>query len=147
VQSACNMNQMQMKSLCRCLHAKRGSSIFSTEMKITQTLWLEYVEPTTGVYNKISWSYKSAAKVIRLCLVTLFKSAEFRCDHMDITISIDHGKVHYWATLNVIPGWHLEDGSWGKESHTFTLANARCKKDNTNIIRNTFGTLLNTEMK
>ena len=29
----------------------------------------------------------------------------------------------------------------------FTLANARCKKDNTDIIRNTFGTLLNTDLK
>jgi hypothetical protein len=147
VQSACNMNQMQMKSLCRCLCAETGSSIFSTEMKITQTLGLEYVKPTTGVYNKIPWSYKSTAKVIHLCLVTLFKSPKFRCDHIDITISIDHGKVHSQATLNVIPRWQLEDGSWGEESHVFTLANARCKKDNTNIIRNTFGTLLNTELK
>jgi hypothetical protein len=49
--------------------------------------------------------------------------------------------------LNVIPCWQLEDGSWGKESHVFALANAQCKKDNTNIIRNTFGTLLNTKLK
>jgi hypothetical protein len=143
----CNMNQMQMKSLCCCLRAETGSSIFSTEMKITQTLGLEYVEPTTGVYNKIPLSYKSTAKVIRLCHVTLFKSPDFRCDHMDITISIDHGKGHSWATLNVIPRWQLEDGRWGEESHVFTLANARCKKDNANIIRNTFRTLLKTELK
>jgi hypothetical protein len=103
VQPACNMNQMQMKSLRRCLRAETGSSIFSTEMKITQTLGLKYVEPTTGVYNKIPWSYKSTAKVIRLCLVTLFNSPKFRCDHIDITISIDHGKGHSRATLNVIP--------------------------------------------
>jgi hypothetical protein len=50
VQSACNMNQTQIKSLRRCLRAETGSSIFSTEQKITQTLGLEYVEPTTGVY-------------------------------------------------------------------------------------------------
>jgi hypothetical protein len=47
----------------------------------------------------------------------------------------------------VIPWWQLEDGSWGEESHLFTLANARCKKDNTNIIRNTFGTILDTKLK
>jgi hypothetical protein len=69
VQPACNMNQMQMKSLRCCLRAETGSWIISTEMKITQTLGLEYVQPMTGVYNKIPWSYKSTAKVIRLCLV------------------------------------------------------------------------------
>jgi hypothetical protein len=123
VQLACNMNQTQMKSLRQCLCAETGSLIFSTELKITQTLGLEYVEPTTGVYNKIPWSYKSTAKVIRLCLVTLFKSAAFRCDKIDITISIDHGKGHFRATLNVILRWQVEDGSWDKESHVFTLAN------------------------
>ena len=137
VQSACNMNQMQMKSLRRCLCAETGLSIFSTEHQISQTLGLQFVEPTTWVYNKIPWSYKSTAEVIRLCLVTLFKSAEFRCDKIDITISIDHGKGHSRATLNVIPRWQVKDGSWGEESHVFTLANARCKKDNTDIIRNT----------
>jgi hypothetical protein len=80
--------------------------------------------------------------------VTLFKSAKFCCDHINRTISIDHGKEgHSQATLNVIPRWQLEDGSWDDESHIFTLVNARCKKDNTDIIRNTLGTLLNTELK
>jgi hypothetical protein len=102
VQPACNMNQMQMKSLRCCLCAETGSSIFGTEMKITQTLGLEYCQPTAGVCNNTSWSYKSTPNVIQLCLVTLFKSAEFRCDHIDITISIDYGKGHSWATLNVI---------------------------------------------
>jgi hypothetical protein len=128
VQSVCNMNQMQMKSIRRCLCAETGSSIFSTEMKIAQNLGLEYVEPTTGVYNKIPWSYRSTAKVIRLCLVTLFKSPEFRCDHINITISIDHGKGHSRATLNMIPCWQLEDGSWGEESHVFTPCECPAQK-------------------
>jgi hypothetical protein len=147
VQSTCNINQTQMKQLRRCLRSETGSTVFSTEVKITQTLGLEYVEPVIGYYKKIPWSYKSTAEVVRLCLKTLFKSAEFRCDKIDLTISIDHGKGHSRATLNVIPRWQLEDGSWCEDSHIFTLANARCKKDNTDIIRNTFGTLLNTELK
>jgi hypothetical protein len=96
---------------------------------------------------RLRYTTKSTAKVIRLCLVTLFKSPEFRYDHINITISIDHGKGHSWATLHVIPRWQLENESWGEESHVFTLANARCIIDNTDIIRNTFGTLLNTELK
>jgi hypothetical protein len=144
VQLACNMNQTNRP----CLRAETGSSIFNTKLKITQTLGLEYVEPATGVYNKIPWSYKSTAKVICLCLATLFKkSAKFRCDKIDITISIDHCKDHSCATFNVIPCWQVEDGSWDKESHVFTLGNTRCKKDNTDIIRNTSGTLLNTKLK
>jgi hypothetical protein len=147
VQSSCNMNQTQMKELRRCLRAEIGSAVFSTEAKITQTLGLEYVEPVIGVYKKIPWSYKSTAEVVRLCLKTLFKSASFRCDKIDLTISIDHGKGHSRATLNVLPRWQLEDGSWCEDSHIFTLANARCKKDNPDIIRNMFGSLLNAELK
>jgi hypothetical protein len=44
VQLACNMNPIQMKSLRCSLCAETGSSIFSTEMKINQTLGLEYCE-------------------------------------------------------------------------------------------------------
>ena len=103
VQSSCNMNQTQMKQLRCCLRAEIGSSVFSTEAKITQTLGLEYVEPVIGVYKKIPWSYKSTAEVVRLCLNTLFKSDGFCCDKIDLTISIDHGKGYSRATLNVIP--------------------------------------------
>jgi hypothetical protein len=40
VQSACNINQTQMKQLRCCLHAEIGSTVFSTEVKITQVLGL-----------------------------------------------------------------------------------------------------------
>jgi hypothetical protein len=40
VKLVCNMKQMRMKSIHCCLCAETGSSIFSTEMKITQTLGL-----------------------------------------------------------------------------------------------------------
>ena len=92
MQLTCHMNQMQMKQLCCCLRAELRSSIFSTEMKITQKLGLEYVEPQTGVYKKIPWSYKSIAEVICLCVRTLLKSDEFCCDRINLTISINHGK-------------------------------------------------------
>jgi hypothetical protein len=117
-------------------------------MKIAQTLGLEYIMPMMGVYNKILWSYKSTAEAICLCLSTLFMRAEFCCNYINITISINHGKGHSWATLNVIPHWQLASGSWGEKYQVFTLVNARCKKDiTTNIIGNTFGTLLNTKLK
>jgi hypothetical protein len=92
VQSACNINQTQMKQLRHCLCAEIGSTVFSTEKKITQTLGLEYVEPVIGEYKKIPWSYKSTADVVLLCVKTLMKSAKFRCDKINQTISMDHGK-------------------------------------------------------
>jgi hypothetical protein len=41
VQLTCNMNQMQMKSLRQYLHAETGWLVFSTELKITQTVFVK----------------------------------------------------------------------------------------------------------
>ena len=62
IQSTCNMNKLQMRQHCGCLKAELGSSVFSSEFKITQVLGVKHVQPTTGTYKhgkeKINWSYK-----------------------------------------------------------------------------------------
>ncbi len=51
IQSTCNMNKSQMRQLRGCLKAELGSTVFSSEFKITHVLGVEHVEPTTGTYK------------------------------------------------------------------------------------------------
>jgi hypothetical protein len=53
------------------------------------------------------------------------------------------------VTCNFItPTRSLEnDGEWQEEEYACPIGNARCRKDNVEIIMNTFGTLLNEELK
>jgi hypothetical protein len=40
-----------------------------------------------------------------------------------------------------------EGGEWHEDEYACTVGNARCRKDNADIIANTFGTLLNDDLK
>ncbi len=102
IQSMCNMNKSQMKQLRSCLKSELGSSVFSTEYKVNQVLGLEHIEPTSGTYKygkeNIDWSYKPVKQVLELWL----KSSEKEYDHLDIVVTIDHGKGHSRITCNFI---------------------------------------------
>jgi hypothetical protein len=152
IQSMCNMNKSQMRQLRRCFKAELGSSMFSTEYKITQVLGLEHVEPITGSYKygkeKIDWSYKPVKQVLELWLKSRIKGPKgYQCDHLDVVVSIDHGKGHSRITCNFISRVQLESGEWHEDEYACTVGNARCRKDNADIIANTFGTLLNDDLK
>jgi hypothetical protein len=153
VQSMCNMNKSQMKELRSCLKAELGSTVFSTEYKITQLIGLEHVEPKTGSYKygkeKIDWSYKPIKQVLELWLQSRTEAPNgFQCDHLDIVVTLDHGKGHSRVTCNFITRQQsTETEEWTEEEHACTLGNARCKKDNAKIIMNTFGTMLNDDLK
>ena len=55
---------------------------------------------------------------------------------------------HSCTTANFIPRRKEKDSGELKESEwSFTIANARYKKDNTEIIKNTYGELLNNDLK
>jgi hypothetical protein len=148
IQSMCNMNKSQMKQLRSCLKSELGSSVFCTEYKVNQVLGLEHVEPTTGTYKygkeNIDWSYKPVKDVLELWL----KSSEKKYDHLDIVVTIDHGKGHSRITCNFISRTrNPENGEWQEEENAYTIGNARCRKDNADIVMNTFGTLLNDDLK
>ncbi len=126
--------------------------VFSTEYKIQQVLGLEHVQPTTGSYKygkeKIDWSYKTINRVLELCLKSRTEGpTEFQCDRLDIVVTIDHGKGHSRITCNFITRWQDETGEWNEKEYICTIGNARCKKDNADIIINTFGVLLNDDLK
>ena len=65
---------------------------------------------------------------------------------MDVTFLIDHGKGFFWATLVVFICWK-EDNEWNEKEESFSLASARCRKENKKVIVNTYGTRLNKLMK
>jgi hypothetical protein len=68
-------------------------------------------------------------------------------DHLDIIVTIDHGKGHSWIMCNLITHTSLEDGEWQEEEYAVTIGNARCCEGNANIIMNTFGTQLHDDLK
>jgi hypothetical protein len=73
--------------------------------------------------------------------------SDFLCDCLDIVVTIDHGKGHSRITCNLITHWQDETREWKEDEYSCTIGNTRCKKDNTDIIINTFGTLLNDDLK
>ena len=63
-------------------------------------------------------------------------------------MTIDHGKGHSRITCNFISRTrNPENGEWQEEENAYTIGNARCRKDNADIVMNTFGTLLNDDLK
>jgi hypothetical protein len=78
-----------------------GALVFSTKYRITQVLGVEHIEPKSGSYKygkeEIDWSYKPVKQVLELWLKSWLKSHlastnEFNCDHLDILVTINHGK-------------------------------------------------------
>ena len=61
---------------------------------------------------------------------------------MDVTVSIDHGKGFSRATRVVVVCWK-EDDEWNEKEEMFSLASARFRKDNTEVVVNTYGPRLN----
>jgi hypothetical protein len=153
IQSACNMNEAQFQMLRRCCRAEFGAPLFSSPFKVKRVIGLEHVEVVTGMFKfgseKIHWMYKEIRSILSLFLTTLARERkhDFRADHIDISICVDHGKGHSRVTMILVIRWELETGIWKEEQHTFSVANAKCKKDNSEIIKGTFGPRLNEELK
>jgi hypothetical protein len=133
IQSMCNINKSQMRQLRGCLKSELGSTVFASEFKITQVLGLEHVEPQTGSYKygkeNIDWSYKPVGPVLKLWLKSRDKGANgFQGDHLDLVVTIDHGKGHSRVTCNFITRTRSQNGEWKEEEYACTIGNARCRK-------------------
>jgi hypothetical protein len=152
IQSACNMNAAQFKTLRRCAFSEFGFQLFSSPHKIKQAIGLEHVEPIDGFYKygseTIPWMYKSIQEIVCLFLATLLREgkANFKVDHIDLSICIDHGKGHSRVSLTLVVRRKDATGEWSEQQHVFSVANAKCRKDNSEIVRNTFGPSLNAEL-
>ena len=66
--------------------------------------------------------------------------------HIDIVVSMDHGKGHSRLTCNIISRWCKDDGEWYEDEYAATIGNAICNKDSVEIFRNTFKDRLNCDL-
>ena len=153
IQSEANLNNRQVNVLRRFFLAVTGSRILSPPAKVKQILGLEYIPVLRGQYKygseKIDWMYKSIQAVVGLLLkqmVTEYGDS-FAISSADFSISIDHGKGHSRVSLTFITQSFDDKTDYPKENEfMFSIGNARCKKDNAVIIRNTYGPSLNDEI-
>ena len=153
IQSMCNMNGSQMRTLRSCLRIEAGSPILSSEYAVNSTINSQYVEPVVNTYKygseNIPYSYRSVKQCLELWLqdhtkANVKKNLPF--DEVNVCINLDHGKGHSRVSANFIGRSKDKDGKWVSESSSFALGNARCKKDNATIIQNTFGKLLDDDL-
>ena len=96
-----------MRALGRCLRAELGSALFSTEYQINFVVGLEHIVPQTGAYmygsERLKWSYNNAREVLILWLkMRLDGTNELRCNDLDISMAIDHGKAHSRITVTFV---------------------------------------------
>ena len=66
---------------------------------------------------------------------------------INLTLSINHGKGYSRASLFIINRWQDNNNLWVENEETFPLTNARCCKDGSDILHNTFAPLLNAKLK
>ena len=72
--------------------------------------------------------------------------ANFRADIIDSSICIEHAKGHSCVSLTIVLRHRNATGEWIEQQHVFSVANAKCRKDNSEIVRNTFGPSLNAAL-
>jgi hypothetical protein len=126
--------------------------LFSSPHRIKQAIGLEHVEPIDGFYKygseTIPWMYKSIQEIICLFLASLLhdKKANFKAGQIDLSVCIDHRKGHSRVSLTLVLRKRNETGEWSEQQHVFSVANAKCRKNNSKIVRNTFGPSLNAEL-
>lgn len=146
IQSICNINQTQMRTLQSCLKTELGSSNFATEQLISKLIDSKFVEPTTGTFKfsneRIPWAYKSLFNHLSYGCVHLILIKKKTLKGFDVAINLDHGKGHSWVSCNFIARFINKDQKYSEVSHACSIGNARCCKDNAAIIKNTFGELL-----
>jgi hypothetical protein len=153
IQSSSNINYNQWRELRRNLKVVLGVQLFSGEHKIKQLVGSKFLIPTTGVYRygnePVTFSYKCADEILLLYLTTLMTEmkGEQKIDHIDCVVSIDHGKGVSRATLVIVIRWLKEDGTWEETEQGFALASATCRKDNRDILENTYVVAVNDALK
>jgi hypothetical protein len=154
IQSSSNINYRQMRELRRNLKVALGHTIFSPEQKIKQLIGTKWLTPETGHYyygkERIEWSAKQVDEIVCLYFSQLMneaKTGSLKMEHVDLSVSIDHGKGYSRATLIIVNRWQEEDGVWHEREEAFALANAKCRKDNREILINTYATAVNEALK
>jgi hypothetical protein len=156
VQSLCNLSGQQMRMLHRCLRAELGQSPFASLNATNQLLLLHSnnILVEAGTYQdgseSIEFTYQSLVDTLRFWLSDL-ASAGRPIGRVDISCSMDHGKGFSRASVLFINRfWSASaagGGKWDKIEHVVSVGNACCRKDNAEIIMNTYGNYLEDELQ
>jgi hypothetical protein len=92
--------------------------------------------------KRIRWHCKKVNQVLLLFLDTLEKSEmpNYYYEHVDVSISIDHGKGFLRASLILL--MQRTDGK-SEVAGCFALGSTKCKGDSYEILQNTFAPMIN----
>jgi hypothetical protein len=149
IQSEANLTYFQMRIIRRYLRLTIGSSVFAPEKRLKQLLGSNFIEPEIGCYmngnERIEWSCKDPDAILRHYLTMMTTQySDFAPDHVDASVSIDHGKSFSRATLVIV--CRMKDvttGQWKETVDSYALASAKCRKDNYTILENTYAPKIN----
>jgi hypothetical protein len=144
IQSDCNFTHTQMRLLRRYLAAAIGTPLFATERKVKMGLGSDLPEMETGCHvngrTRIRWHCKKADQVLLRFLDALGKSEITNFEHVDVSVSIDHGKGFLRSTLVIVV--RGKDGT-AQIAASLSLGSAKCKGDSYDILKNTFAPTIN----
>ena len=147
--SEANLGFHQQVIVCKHIAYHCGCRLFVPVAMIQCTLGGNFIIPFTGrIKNgneRIDWSFKNPTDIIRQHLTDNVASLA-NADHIDCVLTIDHGQGASRATLTWLHRTKLEDGSWTEVEQSFSVAEARCKKDNYDILNRTFAPKLDENM-
>jgi hypothetical protein len=75
------------------------------------------------------------------------EKADFKANQINLLVCINHSKGHSCVSLTLVIRHRNQTGQWSEQQHVFSVADAECRKDNSKIVRNTFGPSLNAELE
>ena len=146
--SDANVNCKQAKIIARHLRIWFGKQLVCGETKLKQTLNNSgnIVLPKTSTYKygsneTVDWSVRDPVRVLLFFLDGIYNHQSTRKNwtKVDVVVSCDHGKgfsrVH---AVIICRNYNDDNRTWLEYTDSFHLAEAKCKKDNYNILKNTF---------
>jgi hypothetical protein len=145
--SSANVNYAQQREIARHLRVWFQRQVVCAEEKVKDLLGNDFVAPEiTGTYvhnkEKIPWNYRNPKALFLKYINAVLNSKDdvkaSQLHHIDISVSIDHGKLFSRAVAVFVCRRQSEAGRWTQFQDTFLLASAECAKDSEVILQNTF---------
>ena len=105
--------------------------------------------PTSAQYRcaneRVDWSVCDPVKVFLFFLDGIFsrRGTRLQWSSIDVVVSADHGKGFSRVHAVFICRKRKDDGTWTEQSDSYSLAEAKCKKDAYEILHNTYMPQLN----
>jgi hypothetical protein len=151
--SSSNVSYVQQREIARHLRVWYKRQMVCSEEKVKYLLGNDFVAPeVAGVYQykkeKVPWSCRNPKELFMHYMCAIFNSKDTdkaaQHHHIDLMVTLDHGKGFSRVVLVFICRKRLADGTWTEFQDTFLVASAECAKDKEEILANTFMPLVNS---